>query len=255
MGVSLYFGLPGAGKTTMMVYVALKARKSKVYRHIYCNVPIAVDGVTYIDNDCIGKYNLSDCLILVDEGTLFANNRDYKNFSKEKTQYMLLHRHYNADLIFFSQEWASLDKRIRAVTDRVYYVYKGKFFGKWFTRCYRIPYGIIIPDPKKDGGEKLGEIIQGYAKPPFLTRLFSPWLYRPRYYKYFDSWDRPPLPPLPSRYKEYEDEGQRAPARKAKLKTKVQAVFEKLRLKQALELQEEESSRSALETEIAGSPD
>lgn len=255
MGVSLYFGLPGAGKTTMMVYVALKARKSKVYRHIYCNVPIAVDGVTYIDNDCIGKYDLSDCLILVDEGTLFANNRDYKNFSKEKTQYMLLHRHYNADLIFFSQEWASLDKRIRAVTDRVYYVYKGKFLGKWFTRCYRIPYGIIIPDPKKDGGEKLGEIIQGYAKPPFLTRLFSPWLYRPRYYKYFDSWDRPPLPPLPSRYKEFEDLEQRIPARKAKLKTKMQAVIEKLRLKRVQGSQEEESSHSALETEIAGTPD
>lgn len=231
MSVSLYFGLPGAGKTTMMVYCAISAKKKGTYDHIYCNVPIAVDGVTYIDNDCIGKFDLRNCLVLVDEGTLFANNRDYKSFSKEKTSYMLLHRHYRADIVFFSQEWASLDKRIRAVTDRVYYVYKGRLLGRWFTRCYRIPYGIIIPNPKKDGSEKLGEIVQGYAKPNFLIRLFSPWLYRPKYYKYFDSWDSPPLPPLPTRYKEYVDETQRVASRKARLpryKQKLQGFLERL---------------------------
>jgi hypothetical protein len=86
------------------------------------------------------------------------------------------------------------------ITDRVFYVYKSKILGRWFTRCYPIPYGIIIPDPKKDSSEKLGEIVQGYAKPNVLVRLFSPWLYRPSYYKYFDSWERPMLPSLPSHY-------------------------------------------------------
>lgn len=200
MAVSLYFGLPGAGKTTMMVYLALKGIKSQRYRYIYCNVHIAVPGVTYIDNDCIGKYDLSDCLILVDEATLFADSRDFKNFGKDKLTYFLEHRHYNSDIILFTQQWDGVDRKIRVITDRVYYVYKGKLLGKWFTRCYPIPYGIIIPDPKKDSSEKLGEIVQGYAKPNVLVRLFSPWLYRPSYYKYFDSWERPELPKLPSRY-------------------------------------------------------
>lgn len=200
MAVSLYFGLPGAGKTTMMVYLALKGIKSQRYRYIYCNVHIAVPGVTYIDNDCIGKYDLSDCLILVDEATLFADSRDFKNFGKDKLTYFLEHRHYNSDIILFTQQWDGVDRKIRVITDRVYYVYKGKLLGRWFTRCYPIPYGIIIPDPKKDSSEKLGEIVQGYAKPNVLVRLFSPWLYRPSYYKYFDSWERPELPKLPSRY-------------------------------------------------------
>lgn len=149
MAVSLYFGLPGAGKTTMMVYLALKGIKSQRYRYIYCNVHIAVPGVTYIDNECIGKYDLSDCLILVDEATLFADSRDFKNFGKDKLTYFLEHRHYNADIILFTQQWDGVDRKIRVITDRVFYVYKGKILGRWFTRCYPIPYGIIIPDPKK----------------------------------------------------------------------------------------------------------
>lgn len=203
MAVSLYFGLPGAGKTTMMVYKALQARKSGRYEHIYCNVHIAVPDVIYIDNGCIGKYDLSDCLILIDEATLFADSRDFKNFGKDRLTYFLEHRHFNADIILFTQQWDGVDRKIRVITDRVYYVYKGVVLGRWFTRCYRIPYGIIIPDPRKDGSEKLGEIVQGYAKPNVLIRLFSPWLYRPAYYKYFDSWEKPELPQLPERYSPY----------------------------------------------------
>lgn len=203
LAVSLYFGLPGCGKTTMMVYKAIKAVKGKKYKNVYCNTHIAVDGVTYIDNVCIGQYDMHDALILIDEATLFADNRAYKSFDHGKLTYFLEHRHFNVDIILFTQQWDGVDKKIRVITDRVYYVYKGILLGKWFTRCYRIPYGIIIPDPKKDGSEKLGEIVQGYCKPNFLARLFSPWLFRPRYYKYFDSWERPELPPLPERYTKY----------------------------------------------------
>lgn len=45
----------------------------------------------------------------------------------------------------------------------------------------------------------------GYKKPPLLARLFAKRLFRPLYYKYFDSWENDPLPPLPEQYKPYED--------------------------------------------------
>lgn len=200
MAVSLYFGLPGAGKTTVMCKIMTKAVKSKRYAHVYCNVHNTIPGVTYIDNECIGMYDLHDALICIDEATLFADSRDYKSFSKGRLTYFLEHRHYNVDIALFTQQWDGVDRKIRVITDRVYYVYKGVLLGHWFSRAYRVPYGIIIPDPKRDATEKLGEIIQGYCKPGLFARLFGLWVLRPRYYKYFDSWERPSLPPLPEKY-------------------------------------------------------
>lgn len=201
MAISLFFGLPGCGKTTLMCYHALKAVNSGKYQNIYCNVGINVPGVTFIDNDCIGKYNLHDGLILIDEATIFADSRQHKEFSKEKVEYFLLHRHFNVDIHLYCQQWDAVDRKIRCITDRVYYVYKGVFFGLWFSSYYRIPYGIIIPDPNKANGEKLGDIVQGYAKPNILVRLFfTKRLFRPAFYKYFDSWEKPYREDLPAKY-------------------------------------------------------
>lgn len=200
--ISLFFGLPGSGKTTIMASLAHKWSKRKRYDNIYCNVRLSIPGVTYIDNDCIGKYDLSNCLLLIDEATLFADSRSYKEFSKDKIQYFLMHRHYRCDVYLFTQQWDGVDRKIRVITDRVYYIYKPILTGFWWSKYYRIPYGIIIPNPKKDQ-QKLGEIIQGYCKPSFLVRLLAPKIFRPRYYKYFDSFETVPLPALPDKYQAF----------------------------------------------------
>lgn len=196
MSVSLYFGLPGAGKTTMMCYIMRKSIRSKRYENVYSNVHTTLPGVTYIDNDYVGRYDIRNALLCIDEATLFADNRSHKNFPPHLVSFFLLHRHYNVDIVLFTQQWDGVDKKIRVITDRVYYVYKGLFTGRFITRAYRVPYGIIIPD-RKDDTSKLGEIVQGYCKPNILLRLFGPWVFRPCYYKYFDSWEAPQLPPLP----------------------------------------------------------
>lgn len=77
-------------------------------------------------------------------------------------------------------------------------MYKTPFLGHWISKYYRIPYGIIIPDPhSKNSGEKLGDIVQGYCKPSLLQRIFCHRLFRPKYYRYFNSWEAPALPPPP----------------------------------------------------------
>lgn len=201
MSVSLYFGLPGCGKTTMMAKLAYDAVQKRKYDHVYCNVHNTIPGVTYIDNYCIGGYDLSNSLILIDEASLFADSRDWKNFRADRLQFFLEHRHYHCDICLFTQQWDGIDRKIRVITDRVYYLYKGLFLGRFITRGYRVPYGIIIPDPNR-GSDQLGEIVQGYCRPNFLIRLFGIWLFRPKYYKYFDSWEAPALPPLPEEFVE-----------------------------------------------------
>ena len=102
MSVSLYFGLPGCGKTTLLAAKALKATKMRRYKAVYSNVRLSIPGVTYIDNDVIGKYALWNCLILIDEATLFADPRDHRNCPKHLISFCLPHRHYNCDIVLFT---------------------------------------------------------------------------------------------------------------------------------------------------------
>lgn len=198
--ISLYFGLPGCGKTTLLAKHALKAVKGHKYKNVYSNIPLNIPGVIYVNNADIGRYDICDGLLLIDEASIFADSREFKNFEKEVKDFFLLHRHYGLSIELYCQQWDAVDKRIRSITDKVYYIFKSKSFSRfWKSKYYRIPYGIIIPDPK-DSSDKLGDIVQGYCKPNFLVRLFAHRLYRPLYYKYFDSWSAPALPELPSVY-------------------------------------------------------
>ena len=197
--ISMFFGVPGVGKTTLLVKIAIDSVKK--YQHIYSNVRLKVPGVTYITDDCIGTYELENCLILIDEASIFADNRDYKSFNKNGTrlEYFLTHRHHHADIILFTQGYNAVDKKLRTLTVNLYYMQKGLLFGHWFTKYYPISYGIAFPD-----GERLGEIAEGYSKPPLIARLFTTKrIFRPKYYKYFDSWTKTQLPPLPAHFKPY----------------------------------------------------
>lgn len=205
MAVIRYFGLPGAGKTTILTYHALNASRSGRYRNIYSNVFLSVHGVTHVPFDVFGTYELRDCLFLVDEAMIVCGDRDHKNFGKEKLKEFMMHRHKDCDIILFSQEADGVDKKIRSITDRMFYVKKGIITGKWFSSIYRIPYDVMFPE----GGDKIGDIIMGYKKPPFLARVFAKRLFRPKYYKYFDSWESDELPPLPPEYKPYQDPNRR----------------------------------------------
>ena len=217
MAVSRYFGLPGCGKTTTLAMLAYKARCSCRYKNIYCNVDLALDGVTYVPFDVFGVYELRDCLLLVDEAAICCGDRDYKNFGKEKLKEFMLHRHKDCDIVLFSQEASGVDKKIRSITDRMFYVKKGLFLGKWITNIYRIPYDVMFPE----SGDNLGDILMGYKKPSILSRLTARRIIRSKYYQFFDSWESDVLPPLPAKFQAYQDDLFQRPSR--------YIVFDKIR--------------------------
>lgn len=200
--ISRYFGLPGCGKTTTLAMLALGAVTSGKYKYVYSNVHLEIPGVIYIPFDVLGRYEVRECCILIDEATVYIGDRDFKDLPKKRLEYFVEHRHHFCDIILFSQDPDGVDKKVRHLTESMYYVKKGIFLGKWITNIYRIPYGIVWPD-ENSNGENLGKIVMGYMKPPFLSKLFARRILRSKYYKYFDSWEAQQLDPLPDIYKPY----------------------------------------------------
>lgn len=211
MAVSRYFGLPGCGKTTVLTMLALKGIKSGKYKNVYTNVEnLYIHGVTYVPFDHFGIYEFRDCLLLIDEAMVECGDRDFKAFGKDKIRAFVMHRHKYSDIVLFSQEPDGIDKKIRSITDRMYYVKKGLLTGKWISKIYKIPYGLVWPS-ENSNGENLGKIVMGYKKPPIIASLFCKRVYRPRYYPYFDSWEDSPLPAIPEKYRPYQDPNHRDP--------------------------------------------
>lgn len=198
--VSLYFGLPGSGKTTYLASIGVNEQKRiqqhrSIYKHVYSNFPINYPGIIKISAKDLGTIQIEDGLVLIDEASLVADSRDYKKFSNEMKEFFLLHRHFGVDVVIATQQWDAVDKKIRVITDHVYYVHKGAI-RRWISYADIIPYGIIIPD-RKDNSDKYGEIIQGYCRGNLFQRFFAKRIRRSRYYKYFDSFDRPQYNPNP----------------------------------------------------------
>lgn len=194
--VSMFFGLPGCGKSTLACKFIKKYIKDSKVKNIYVNFPVTFDSpkIKIINNDDFGKYDLRDGVIIIDEATIFADSRGFKTFDKTKVQYLLLHRHYKVNILLFSQGYNAVDKKLRDLTVKLYYVKRCKWL-KFLTMYCPIKYGIMFPQ-----GENLGEIAEGYSELPLLAKLiFTRYCFRPRYYRHFDSYDAPQLPALPPR--------------------------------------------------------
>lgn len=196
--VTCYFGLPGCGKTTFLARIAQKelrrirkgiSRYERVLTNFYC------DGCFRIDYSDLGKYDVENSLILLDELTLFADSRSFKLFDEAKKYFFLMHRHYNCDIIYFTQQWDGIDKKIRDITSDLYYLKKcfsnqSALFLRplqQFTVARRVYRTLEINEYTK-------EIINGYRFPTFWERVFGGRTkiicYRPSWYKYFDSWEK-----------------------------------------------------------------
>ena len=189
-----FFGLPGCGKSTFLTMIAQKELKriergKSPYKRVYTN--FYVKGCYIINYAELGLYDFSESLILLDEITLDADSRNFKQFDQVKKEFFLLHRHYKIDVIYFTQQWDGVDKKIRDLTHDLYYVKKLRLplltELTVATRIYRV----------LDINEDTKEIVNGYRFPNWFDRLIGRtkvYCWRPNYYKYFDSFDTVPLP-------------------------------------------------------------
>lgn len=185
--ITSFFGVPGCGKTTFATKLAQselkkikkgKSRYKRVYTNFFCF------GCYQIDYNDLGSYLITDSLIILDEITLDADSRNFKEFGQEKKEFFILHRHMYNDIYILSQQYNGTDKKIRDLTQELYFLRGSKLFtiAKKIYRCLDI-------------NEMSHEVVEGYRFPKFLETLFTRRNYmlcfRPKYYKYFNSFELP----------------------------------------------------------------
>lgn len=181
--MEMIFGLPGSGKTTLLTKKAIKALKKGEYKglpveRVYTNWAVNYPGIYQLNWDKIGYEQYEKCLILIDEISLFCDNRSWKeNLDKAKMAFFKLYRHYRAQIIVCSQSYDDADKKIRSLADEYYQI----------TPC---PFGFsLVRAIKRE------QTINGKIDDSYYLHGFGSFVFRPRYYKYFDSYSAPTLKP------------------------------------------------------------
>lgn len=179
--ISCLIGLPGSGKSTLLSYVAYRAIMHKSinfhgfhvqttsYDHVFTNFP--ANGAYKFDFDKLGYVDYKQCLMLCDEIQLFADSRNFKEFGDNLKFWFSNHRKFRTDFIYATQSFDAVDKRIRSLTDRIYYVDQWSFH---MIRCREI----LSYFETKNLSQQF-ELASG-----FNTKYF----YAPRLYKYNDTY-------------------------------------------------------------------
>ena len=195
--VTGFFGTPGVGKSTLLVKIArqelkrIKKGKSP-YKHVLTNFPVQdCEMITFND---LGKYEIENSLILFDEISMDADSREFKTFPKSVRNFFILHRHCNNKIVYATQDFEKVDKTIRALTFDLWYLSCPVFpILRNFTVAKRIYRNINI-------NEFTSDLTMGYRFAKMAEIIFSHCkltVWRPKYYKYFDSYDKLQLKGLP----------------------------------------------------------
>lgn len=191
--ISAVFGLPGSGKSLILSYMAYRATHGKSinfhgfhvsnfkYARVYTNFPC--EGAYKLDFDTLGNVKYEHCLMLCDEIQLFADSRNFKTFGDNLKYFFSMHRHDHIDFVYASQSFDNVDKRIRSLTDRLYYV------DPWLFNTIRVREILSFFDVSR------GSISEGYEYAKgFNTKYFR----ANRLYKYNDTYAKIKEVPLRS---------------------------------------------------------
>lgn len=184
---TLYFGLKGSGKSTMLTKIALQELKkgNTVYSNFY------IPGCILYDPKRLGEfYPEPESTVICDEIALVFNNRNYQDFPKNVNEFITLQRKHRVRFVCATQIFDSFDKKIRGQIDKMYQIH---CYGRVFVVAHQ-----IIKDirPTEDGSD-----IAGHYKYAGLIGGLR-FAFVPRYVEYFNSFDPPILPviytvPLP----------------------------------------------------------
>lgn len=176
----LFIANKGAGKSTTIRKFCQKYIRRGI--KVYANMEdIKINGVHVYDTMDLGKYKVENAYMVVDEVSLFFDNRNYKQTSKEFIRWLRSVRHHRLRVDLFTQSY-DCDKKIRTMCDDIYI---GVKYFRILTVWRRLRKNVAIKEAAMDRESQIVDELK-----------FTPWwipgsillTYIPKYIKYFDSY-------------------------------------------------------------------
>lgn len=124
MSIAVYAGQLGNGKTLGMVAKALRILKNNPNLTVYANFEFwwydFKGNKVYASKltSWAQLNSLENCLVLLDEGHILFDSRDFKN-NIEKTHFVLQSRHVGLNILITTQVLDQIDNRIRRIIDKL----------------------------------------------------------------------------------------------------------------------------------------
>ena len=194
----VWFGVPGAGKTTMGAWLA----RDSINQGVTVLSNVEIKDTYRLDSDDLGTYDMSfndhGCHVISDEGSLDFDNRNHSQFAKSnKPKYFALYRHMSNMCDIFSQGY-DIDKRIRDRTSKAGLYQIDRFFFKGFIYVRRIKKVLFI---KKDDKQ----LVDGfeYRGLPRIIYARSVW-------DSFDTLDKSLCPKAQKQWKKWNEEEEKS---------------------------------------------
>lgn len=223
--ISIYWGNPGCGKTTLAVKKLV--RNQKYYFACLGNFEHSVPGAFHFridEKNVLGLYSPRfNSYVALDEAGIDFNNRAYKTLPKATIKWFKLHRHYGVDIDVFSQSWEDMDVTLRRLAVQYWFMYR---IGPW-TLCRRVYKRTMVDKTTHQiiDGYRMASVLWLLVWPLQYVKLFGVHLidrkftltFRPFYYKYFDTYSREELPFMTATYNKYFDAVNMSTCNKVKL--------------------------------------
>lgn len=180
------FGKKGAGKSCLMVRQLLKYKKRGYI--CYTDMPVNIPGVRIINaQDLKNHWPDEKSALFLDEVGLSWDNRGFKTFDKGFTEFFKLQRKCKC-VIYMNSQSFDIDKKIRDLTDGMILQTN---IGNIISVSRPILRKVKLVEATGDSESRIADDLQ------FDKFWHYKFYYMPRYFKYFNSFDKPVRSALP----------------------------------------------------------
>lgn len=180
------FGKKGSGKSCLMVNKLLY-----YYKHgwtCYTDMPVNIPNVRIINADDLKTfYPEEKSALFLDEVGLTWDNRSFKTFDKGFTEFFKLQRKCKC-IVYMNSQSFDIDKKIRDVTDSM--ILQSNI-GNVISISRPILRKVTLTEATSQGESRIADNL-------VFDRIWHwKFYYMPKYFKYFQSFDKPSREFLP----------------------------------------------------------